>query len=360
VLAGEIARSGPMPVARFMALALAHPTLGYYQRRDPLGAAGDFVTAPEVSQAFGELLGLWLAQAWRELGAPAPVRVVELGPGRGTLMADLLRATAGVSGFHDALRVHLVETSEPLRARQRARLGDWPVQWHANLDEVPPGALLLVANEFFDALPVHQLIRTEQGWVERCIGLDANGTLAFVPSGEPSAMAAEVPAAEDAPLGSVAEVSPARARLAAKFARRLVADGGVALLIDYGAWADRPTGDTLQAMRAHAPADPLAAPGEADLSTQVDFRALAEAAAEAGAAVYGPVPQGTFLRALGIEARIAVLLSRATPEQRRALRAGLFRLTDPSAMGELFKVLALAAPAAPPPPGFDAPTLTTG
>ncbi len=213
--------------------------------------------------------------------------------------------------------------------------------------------MLLVANEFFDALPVHQLVRAEQGWVERRVGL-AGSALAFTPSDRPAAFALPLPAGQ--PLGQITEVSPARNAIARAIGRRLAAHGGVALLVDYGAWADV-TGDTLQAVRGHAACGVLETPGEADLSSHVDFRALALAARDGGAAVYGPVPQGPFLRAMGIDLRVARLLERATPAQRRELRAALFRLTDGGAMGELFKVLALSGPGAPPPPGFGAPTL---
>jgi NADH dehydrogenase [ubiquinone] 1 alpha subcomplex assembly factor 7 len=339
-----------------MTLALLHPDLGYYARRDPLGSAGDFVTAPEISQMFGEIVGLWLAEAWVGLGRPAPARLVELGPGRGTLMADLLRATVPVESFHRSLDIHLVETSARLRALQAERLAGTDAEWHDDLGEVPPGPLLLVANEFFDALPVHQLVRTADDWVERRVGL-AEGGLAFVPDDRRSPLAEQIPERDAAACGAIAEVSPARAALARQIGARIAGSGGVALLIDYGAWAAGPTGDTLQAVQGHAACAPLECPGQADLSAQVDFRALAEAAAAGGAAVHGPVAQGTFLRALGIEARALRLLGRASAEQRRELRAGLFRLTDPSAMGEAFKVLVLASPDGPPPPGFGAPTL---
>jgi NADH dehydrogenase [ubiquinone] 1 alpha subcomplex assembly factor 7 len=354
VLAEEIRRVGPLSVERYMTLALHHPMLGYYRTRDPLGAEGDFVTAPELSQAFGEVIGAWLARAWLDLGRPAPFRLVELGPGRGTLLADLLRATRAVPGFHQGLRLHLVETGERLRAAQATRLAEFDARWHTELAEVPPGPLLLLANEFFDALPVRQLVATERGWVERRVALAEGGRLGFALAERPSALGAELP--EGTP-GAVAEVSPARTELAGAVGRRIAEDGGLALVIDYGAWAEQPTGDTLQATRNHAPCDPLDAPGTADLTTHVDFRALAVAARAAGAAVYGPVPQGTFLTSLGLHLRTARLLEGATPEQRRALRAALFRLTDASAMGELFKVLVLAAPKAPAPPGFGAPTL---
>jgi len=354
VIAEEIRRGGPLPLDRFMTLALHHPTHGYYRTRDPLGAGGDFVTAPELSQAFGEVIGAWLARAWLDLGQPTPFRLVELGPGRGTLLEDVLRATRRVPGFHDGLRLHLVETGEPLRAIQATRLAGRHVGWHAGLAEVPPGPLLLLANEFFDALPVHQLVGSARGWSERCVALGDDGRLEFRLAAAASPLGAQLP---EATRGAVAEVSPARSELARAIGGRIADDGGVALVIDYGAWAEGPTGDTLQATRGHAPCDPLDAPGSADLTTHVDFRALAQAARDGGAAVYGPVPQGTFLSSLGIHLRTAKLLEQAAPAQRRQLRAALFRLTDASAMGELFKVLALGHPTAPAPPGFAAPTL---
>jgi NADH dehydrogenase [ubiquinone] 1 alpha subcomplex assembly factor 7 len=353
-LAEENRRAGPLSIARFMTLALHHPTFGYYRTRDPLGAGGDFVTAPELSQAFGEVIGAWLAQAWWDLGEPVPFRLVELGPGRGTLIADLLRATRSVSGFQGGLRLHLVETGERLRALQAERLAGMEVSWHDAFADVPRGPLLLLANEFFDTLPVHQLVATGRGWAERRVALGGDGGFAFDLADATSPFDAQLAAGSP---GAVAEISPARTELAHAIGRRLAADGGVALIVDYGAWADQPTGDTLQATRNHAPCEPLEAPGTADLTTHVDFRALAEAACAGGAAVYGPVPQGAFLSGLGIHLRTAKLLEQATPGQRRALRAALFRLIDASAMGELFKVLALAHPGAPAPPGFASATL---
>jgi NADH dehydrogenase [ubiquinone] 1 alpha subcomplex assembly factor 7 len=355
ILAAEIRARGPISVARYMDLALNHPSLGHYRRAEPIGAAGDFTTAPEIGQAFGEILGLWLAEAWAGMGRPGPVRLVELGPGRGTLMADLLRVAARVPSFRTALRVHLVETSAPLRARQQEHLAGHGIAWHDDLAEVPPGPLLLIANELLDSLPVHQLVRCEDGWRERLVDLDEAGRLFFRTAEKPSPLARGPE--EAAPIGTIAEASPARAALARAIGGRIAAHGGIALLIDYGAWAEGPTGDTLQAVRRHEACDFLIAPGEVDLSSQVDFRALAEAACAGGAAVYGPVPQGTFLRAFGIELRTAMLLERAAPGQRRELRAALHRLTDPGAMGELFKVLVLGRPGDPHPPGFSAPTL---
>ncbi|MEM7025637.1 MAG: SAM-dependent methyltransferase [Pseudomonadota bacterium] len=354
VIVDEIRHHGPISIARFMDLALGHPSLGYYARHDPLGASGDFITAPEVSQVFGELLGLWLAQAWMQLGSPSPCLLVELGPGRGTLMADLIRATTTVPGFRESTRLHLVETSARLRAVQQERLSQTTATWHETLDEVPSGPMLLVANEFFDALPIHQLVATEQGWFERTVDFDGKSLL-FGTATEASDLAGSLPEAGTY-LGRIAEVSPMRNRMARQIGERISAHGGVALLVDYGASAEV-TGDTLQAVRSHAPCSALSTPGDADLSSHVEFQALAAAARDGGAAVYGPVPQGPFLRAMGIDVRVARLLERATPDQRRQLRAALFRLTDGTTMGELFKVLVLADPKAPPPPGFSDPNV---
>ncbi|MGH6943548.1 MAG: class I SAM-dependent methyltransferase, partial [Geminicoccaceae bacterium] len=223
MLASEIRARGPLSLARYMELALGHPAYGYYRRREPLGASGDFITAPEISQAFGEILALWLAQAWSDLGRPAPVRLVELGPGRGTLMADMLRAASRVAGFRQSLDVRLVETSERLRVAQRARLAGHEVRWHAAFEEVPQGPLLLIANEIFDALPVRQLVRAAHGWVERRVGLDDKGALGFVEDRElaPPAALADIPGHEAAPPGTVAEVSPARTALARAIGARI-------------------------------------------------------------------------------------------------------------------------------------------
>lgn len=341
-LAREIAATGPMPVSRYMAECLAH----YYGTRDPLGRAGDFTTAPEISQVFGELIGLWLADLWLRAGAPSPVRLVELGPGRGTLMADLWRATARVPGFHAAARLHLVETSPALRAEQAKRVPH--AQWHDRIEAVPDDApLLLVANEFFDALPIRQLVRTEGGWRERMVGHDERG---FFACAGPTALDILVPPAlAKAPPGSVHELAPASGAVAAEIGARLAANGGAALLIDYG-HAGPALGDTLQAVKRHAFADPFADPGEADLTAHVDFTALARAAAPATA--HGPIGQGALLTALGIEQRTAALAARASPEQAERLRSGTRRLVDEAAMGSLFKALALTASSWPQPAGF--------
>ncbi len=356
-LAARIARLGPITLADYMAEALIHPQHGYYMRGDPFGAAGDFVTAPEISQMFGELVGLWCADVWQRLGAPDPVLLVELGPGRGTLMADALRAARTVPRFRRAVRLHLVEVSSVLRRRQadilRAPTTDCPPVWHDSLAEVPEGPLLLVANEFFDALPIRQFVRTAAGWRERLVSLGEDGHSLVPTLGPPSPQVGILlPAAlRAAAPGAVAEVSPAAIGLAAEIGRRLVAHGGAALIIDYG--DARPPGEpTLQAVRGHARHDVLAEPGTADLTAHVDFAALVHAASDAGARAHGPVPQGAFLEALGLQARAATLRRAATPAQKEAIAAAIHRLTNAAEMGTLFKVLALARPDLGPMPGF--------
>lgn len=354
MLAEEIARSGPIPVARFMALALAHPTLGYYRRRDPLGAAGDFVTAPEVSQAFGELIGLWLAQAWRDQGARAPVRLVELGPGRGTLMRDALRAARVASGFLNAVTIVLVEISEALRRLQADALRDAGVvslHWRDRFDDIDAaGPMIVVANEFFDALPVRQFVRMSNGWAERCVGL-RDGKLAFGASPDPiDASLIPAPSREAEP-GAIVEVSPARGAIGRAVGERIARSGGAALVIDYG-FTGPAIGDTLQAVRAHAFVNVLAEPGLADLTSHVDFTNLAAAFAEGGARVCPVASQGAFLNALGAVARVAKLKTQAGPAQREDLDGAYHRLTAPEAMGSLFKALCAFAPDTLQPAGF--------
>jgi SAM-dependent MidA family methyltransferase len=337
-----IAVEGPMSVARYMALCLGHPAHGYYMRRDPLGAQGDFVTAPEISQVYGELLGLWCVDTWSRMGSPTSFVLAELGPGRGTLMADMLRAARVVPNFAAAASLHLVETSPVLRERQRDTLaasGLTP-RWHDSPETLPPGPAVIVANEFFDALPVRQFVRAVDGWRERLVGHDGEGRRIFGLSPDP-APGVEV----EAPPGTVIEVGEAAYALAASLAGRISTQGGALLAVDYG--HVRPGfGETFQAVRAHRPADPLAEPGEADLTAHVDFSALARAASRAGARVHGPVPQGEFLVALGARERAEVLARRAAPGQAEAVLSGVERLVGPgpAGMGDLFKVLAITAP----------------
>ena len=344
-----IAVRGPITVARFMTEALTHPRDGYYMRADPLGAAGDFTTAPEISQMFGELIGLWCADCWRAMGAPDPVLLVELGPGRGTLMADALRAAAAVPGFRAALDIHLVEASPALRARQKDALAGATARWHNDFADVPQGPMLLIANEFFDALPIHQFIATAQGWRERLVGLSDDGfCFVLVPGTTPAcALIGANPLGE---AGAVLEIRPAAAMLARDIAKRLVADGGAALLVDFDKAG--PSGDSLQAVRGHRRHDVLADPGTADIAAAVDFAALTEAAR--GARVHGPVPQGEFLEELGLDARAQALSANATPDQAADIERARHRLTAPDEMGTLFKVLAIAGPDMPAPAGFGA------
>jgi NADH dehydrogenase [ubiquinone] 1 alpha subcomplex assembly factor 7 len=348
-IARRIALTGPISVADFMAEALGHPTLGYYRRAMPLGAAGDFTTAPEISQMFGEMIGAWLAERWHAMGQPASVRLVELGPGRGTLMADALRATRGVAGFHAALDIHLIDTNETLRAPQAAALASYRPSWHERLDSVPAGPLLLVANEFFDALPVRQFHKTAHGWRERMVGLAPDGeTLSFAlaPGGTP--FASFLPeAAQDAE----AELCEQGRALAGELGARVARDGGWALIVDYGYDVSGP-GASLQAVRSHRGAGVLDRPGETDLSTHVDFAALTAAAAASRARVSGPVGQGDFLKRLGIMQRAEMLKARASPAQRHALDAGLERLIAPDQMGTLFRVMAIGDDRSAAPVGF--------
>jgi NADH dehydrogenase [ubiquinone] 1 alpha subcomplex assembly factor 7 len=335
---------GPAPerLDRFMARAVA----AYYAGRDPFGRGGDFITAPEISQAFGEVLGLWAAVTWQQMGAPDPVLLVELGPGRGTLMADALRAAAMLPGFRAALRVHLVEASPVLREAQRQRLGEAVAAWHADTAALPAGPAILIANEFFDALPIRQFIRRGDAWRERHV---AAGRFVELPA--PPGLPAE------APEGAVLEWAEAGEALAGALAARLRDQGGALLVLDYGP-AGPGFGDSLQAMAAHGRADPLAPPGTVDVTAHVPFAALAAAGRAAGAAAHGPLPMGLFLQRLGLAQRAAIL-ARAAGAGRRGqagqILSGAERLLAPEGMGRLFKALCLCHPRLPTPPGFESP-----
>jgi NADH dehydrogenase [ubiquinone] 1 alpha subcomplex assembly factor 7 len=347
LLIRRIAATGPITLADYMAECLLHPDHGYYATRDPFGAGGDFITAPEISQMFGELLGLCLAQSWLDQGAPAAFTLAELGPGRGTLMADLLRATRAVPGFHAAATVVLVEASATLRAVQRRTLGDHPVTWADRVEALPDAPLFLIANEFFDALPIRQFTRHPQGWAETMVGV-ADGALTLGRSAPAPLAALDHRLADTAP-GDVVELCPAAAPITAAIATRIAAHGGAAIVIDYGDWRSR--GDTFQALRHHRFADPLAEPGLADLTAHVDFDAIARAAHPARASRM--IPQGTLLTRLGIQQRSARLADRLTDAPLAAHLSATRRLTDPAEMGSLFKALAIVPPQAAAPPGFD-------
>jgi NADH dehydrogenase [ubiquinone] 1 alpha subcomplex assembly factor 7 len=359
----RLEREGAMTVADFMGEALTHPAGGYYMSGDPFGApspaGGDFVTAPEISQMFGELIGVFLADSWMRLGQPARCLLAELGPGRGTLMADALRATRQVPGFHQALDIHLVEISPALRERQREALGTHQVSWLDNVGQLPEGPLLLVANEFFDALPVRQFEQTGDGWAERVVvpsqaGDKRAGGLAFALAAPSPANLPLIPKAlRNAPEGSLVEVCPAALNIAAFLGHRLEQQPGVALVVDYG--PERPTaGPTLQALRHHRHTEVLSDPGTADLTAHVDFASFAQSAAAAGARTFGPLEQGRFLQALGIELR-AAQLAQAAPAAAESITRAQRRLTDPAEMGRLFKALALTSPGMTELAGFEVP-----
>lgn len=331
LIAERIHAEGPMPLADYMALCLGHPELGYYMTRDPLGLGGDFITAPEISQVFGELIGAWLAAAWQQQGEK-PFHLIELGPGRGTLMKDALRATKRVPGFHANATLHLVETSPVLRAAQALSLPNASPSWHAALDEVPTDRpWFVVANEFFDALPIAQYV---------------NGANRHV------AMKGEAFVFTDLPCDSILtppyptsgnafwERSLASEAVLLRLAGHITAAGGAALIIDY-AYTQGTSGDTLQAARRHAPCSPLEHQGEADITAHVDFLSLSTLAKRIGCTTQ-MLSQKAFLERMGIAARGAILLASATPPQAEAIRSGIARLTDADQMGELFKVLAVA------------------
>uniref|UniRef100_B0T8A5 ATP synthase beta subunit/transription termination factor rho n=1 Tax=Caulobacter sp. (strain K31) TaxID=366602 RepID=B0T8A5_CAUSK len=385
-LKAQIAQDGPISVAEFFTRCLHDPRDGYYATRPALagmkgGEDGDFLTAPGVSQMFGELIGLWILETWTRMGRPSPVRMVEMGPGDGTLISDVLRAARLLPEFLNAADLWLVEVSPPLRAAQAVKLAPLTPSWADRLEVVPAGApLILVANEVLDCLPAHQFVRTEGGWAERVVGLDDSGNLAFglkalqsplpldgggagvggvrgvgrranlgtsgsafTPIPNPSPIERE----GSYPPGTIVESSPAQAALGSEIGHRIARDGGAALLIDYGRDAPGP-GDTLQALKAHTKVSPLAQPGQADLTVWADFPAVLAAAAEAGAATGPILTQGAFLQGLGIEAR-AQALAAARPDQADKLTRQLDRLTGRAQMGELFKVVCLSAPGLAPP-----------
>jgi NADH dehydrogenase [ubiquinone] 1 alpha subcomplex assembly factor 7 len=342
-----------------MSLALHDPVHGYYATRDPIGARGDFITAPEISQMFGELLGLWCVQAWRDQGCHAPARLLELGPGRGTLMADALRAARADPEFVSSIEVVLIETSEGLRQAQNAKLnslsggeGAAPqIRWSTQVDDsLADRPLFVLANEFFDALPIRQFVFTERGWCERMVGIDARGTLTFGLA--PTAMPLNIASQRGTPRpGSVYELCPSGEAIVEQLAGVIAKQGGAALIVDYGYASHAGFGETLQAVASHQFASVLDNPGEADLSAHVDFAALARAAERAGAKAYGPVEQGALLQRLGIEERSRKLLQ-VNPDQKREIAAAVERLTSSEQMGTLFKAVAIVPQGASIPAGF--------
>jgi len=346
-LAAQIRASGPISVAQYMSACLHDPDFGYYATRPALGEGGDFITAPLVSQMFGELIGLWAVETWARIGRPNPFRLVEMGPGDGTLMSDLLRAARLSPQFTEAADVWLVETSQPLRDRQRRALGDH-LSWAASLAETPAEApMILIANELLDCLPARQFVRTERGWSERMVGADDQGNLHF---GLAPPLPADAPLPQlsgDETIGAVFEQSPAQAALGAELGRRIADDGGAALLIDYGRAAPG-FGDTLQALKRHRKESPLASPGEADLTVHADFPAVLAAAQAQGAETPQILSQGEFLVRLGIGARAEALAS-SRPDLSDTIERQLERLVSPDEMGELFKVACIHSAGFTPP-----------
>jgi SAM-dependent MidA family methyltransferase len=341
-----IRATGPMPVWRYMELCLTHPRHGYYIARDPLGREGDFTTSPEVSQMFGELLGLWAASVWRGMDSPTELHLIELGPGRGTMMADALRAMRVLPDLYQALHVHLVEINPVLREKQKASLPALrSLTWHDSLATVPDGPSVIFANEYFDVLPIHQAIKRDGGWHERTVDIGADGQLIFGASAEPIARFDLLlpPLVRAAPTGAIFEWRPDSEVMA--IASRLRDQGGAAVIIDYG-HVRSDAGDTLQAIAKHSYTDPLKNPGHADITAHVDFQALARAAEDVGARVHGPLTQGEFLKRLGIETRAMTLMAKATPDVSETVSSALKRLIDSGrgGMGSMFKVIGISDP----------------
>ena len=340
-LASRIRRAGPISIADYMSAV----TEAYYARGDVFGTAGDFITAPEISQTFGELVGLWCAVIWRDLGTPSSFRLVECGPGRGTLMKDLLRATGRVPGFNAAADINLIERSAALQAVQRQTLAGHSVTWRDDVGAVAPGPMILVANEFLDALPVQQFEKSRDGWMERFVDVDANGRFIVVLK---TGIVEDPPPAK---VGAIFETSPAIRAFISQVSSAIARDGGAALLIDYG-HASTAAGETLQAVKKHRPCGILDIPGEADLTAHVDFSAVARTAQAGGLKVFGPLAQGAWLNRLGIKLRGLQLANGKAPDVGREIDSGIRHLTAPDAMGVLFKVIALTHPALATPDGF--------
>lgn len=344
----QIRTSGPMSVATYMGLCLTHPSKGYYRTGEPIGTSGDFITAPEISQMFGELIGFWLVNLWQQMSEPKAFTLLELGPGRGTLMADILRVACRAPGFRDALNLRLFETSPPLMAEQQAKLEVYDPKWLQNFDNFEDGPILVVANEFFDALPIRQFVRKADGWHERQVGL-VEGSRAFGLSPTPIPSTAMPDAVANAEPDTMLEVCFGGAEVMRQLAKAVAKQGGSMLAVDYG-YAQTQTGDTLQGVRRHAYADVLEAPGETDISAHVDFGALGNVARQAGLATQPLATQGQFLTRLGIAERAAAL-SRANPASAADIRAAHDRLTAEDQMGTLFKVFCAHSPGLMP-PGF--------
>lgn len=349
IIAARIAAEGPISLSDYMTECLLNPDHGYYTTRDPFGATGDFITAPEISQMFGEMLGLCLAQSWLDQGRPAPFLLAEIGPGRGTLMADILRTMRRVPGMAEAADVHLIEASPALRAKQAETLEPYTPCWHHTIASLPDGPLFLVANEFFDALPIRQFERRADGWAERQVGLVNDRLTPGLAPPAPAALLAGRNA--DTRPGDIVEHCPALTAVAGEIATRIAAHGSVALVVDYGGW--RSLGDTFQALKDHKPVDPFAEPGLADLTAHVDFEALAHGFTTDATMATAMIPQGVFLERLGITARARTLAQSLAGAALESHIAAHRRLTHPEEMGKLFKVMACHPRGSPAPPGLD-------
>jgi SAM-dependent MidA family methyltransferase len=339
-----ISALGPVPVSEYMALCLFDPQDGYYTTREPFGVEGDFTTAPEISQMFGELVAVWLYEAWNALGRPMPVTFAEIGPGRGTLMKDMLRTLSRLdAAFTANAAFAMIETSPRLVEIQKRTLAGSPAtpDWHETVETLPDAPLIIVGNELFDAVPIRQFVRTDTGWRERMVGLDDDENLAFF-AGAASLDPPLLPAdAGEAPLGAIVELAPARSAMMTAIAERIARRGGAGLFIDYG-YLRPATGDTLQALRRHRHEDVLASPGEADLTAHVDFAALAGIARAHGLGA-SAIDQGEFLLAMGLLERAGQLGRNAGQALRETLAGEVERLAGPQAMGQLFKVLAIVS-----------------
>ena len=342
----QIRETGPIPLSEYMRQCLTHPKFGYYATRNPLGPDGDFATAPEISQMFGELMGLSLAQSWLDQGAPSPIALVELGPGRGTLLSDALRATKNVPGFHAAAELHLIETSPVLRNVQKQTLQRDDITWHDSPDTLPQLPLFLIANEFFDALPIRQFKRDAQAWREQCVGMrDDQMTFGWTETVRVPQLDHRL---EDTVDDNIVELCPYAIDCSRAIGTLINTNGGTALIVDYGDW--RSLGDTFQAVSRHEAVNPLDSPGDADLTAHVDFEALAQATPSQFSRL---TPQGVFLERLGITQRAQKLAEKLDGAPLENHIAAHQRLTHPQEMGTLFKVIAFYPNGSKPPPGLE-------
>jgi NADH dehydrogenase [ubiquinone] 1 alpha subcomplex assembly factor 7 len=340
-----IAKNGAISIAQFMEEALANPQYGYYQKQDPFGKAGDFVTAPEISQIFGEMIGIWVASVWQSMGS-IPIALAELGPGRGTLMQDLLRGTKHIPGFHRNIKVHMVETSPTLQQIQKEKLGFTGVEikWHKDISSLPDIPTIIIANEFFDALPIHQYIETENGWSEKLVGIQ-NDKLAFMLSSD------NLELGHDAQIGAVLETSPVTINIVEQLSKHIASYGGAMMVVDYG-YAHCGYKDTLQSVKNHQYHDILEDVGNADITAHVDFSSIAETAKKSGINASDVITQNALLLALGIEIRKQALLKNASEKQKDDIISATDRLINPDAMGTLFKAITLYNKNLPLPVGF--------